>query len=138
MQCPSLQLALNHPMVLLPKKGKWLHLQLSPMLSVTSMSFVFSRCFPDCTIRNLCWQDWLKTHEGGTEDDFKAYWLSLSVELVFKGPVQSGFLTSKWGNRNRNRSRTDPDIGWTEPDRLGPVFCSPWTEKRPVQTGFLM
>ena len=57
--------------------------------------------------------------------------------VVFKGPVQSGFLTSKWGNRNRNRSRTDPDIGWTEPDRLGLVFCGPWTEKRPVQTGFL-
>ena len=82
MQCPSLQPALNHPMVPLPKNGKWLHLQLSPTLSVTSMSFVFSRCFPDCTIRNLCQQDWLKTHEGGTEDDFKAYWLSLLVEQI--------------------------------------------------------
>ena len=81
-QCPSLQPALNHPTVPLPKNGKWPRLQLSPTLSVTSISFVFSRCFADCAIRNLCRQDWLKTHEGGTEDDFKAYWLSLSVEQI--------------------------------------------------------
>jgi hypothetical protein len=81
-QCPSLQPALNHPTVPLPKNGKWPRLQLSPMLSVTSISFVFSRCFADCAIRNLCRQDWLKTHEGGTEDDFKAYWLGLSVEQI--------------------------------------------------------
>ncbi|KAF8235937.1 hypothetical protein L208DRAFT_1254213 [Tricholoma matsutake] len=42
--------------------------------------------------------------------------------LVFKSPVQSGFLTSKWGNCNCNQSRTDPDIGRTELDHLGPVF----------------
>jgi hypothetical protein len=81
-QCPSLQPALNHPTVPLPKNGKWPRLQLSPTLSVTSISFVFSRCFADCAIRNLCRQDWLKTHEGGTEDDFKAYWLGLSVEQI--------------------------------------------------------
>ncbi|KIJ90754.1 hypothetical protein K443DRAFT_79241, partial [Laccaria amethystina LaAM-08-1] len=38
---------------------------------------------------------------------------------------------------NRNWSRTNPDIGGTGPDHLGPVFCSPCSQKRPVQTGFL-
>ncbi|KAF8223916.1 hypothetical protein L208DRAFT_1314591 [Tricholoma matsutake] len=42
--------------------------------------------------------------------------------VVFESPVQSGFLTSKWGNCNCNWSRTDPDIGGTELDHLGPVF----------------
>ena len=34
-----------------------------------------------CT-RNLCWQDWIKTHEVGTEEEFKAYWNGLSEEEI--------------------------------------------------------
>ena len=46
--------------------------------------------------------------------------------LVFASPVQSGFLPPKLATVDRNQSRTDPDIAGTEPDHLGPVFCSPW------------
>ena len=48
------------------------------------------------------------------------------LPLVFASPVQSGFLPQKWANVDRNRSRINPDIAGTEPDHLGPVFCSPW------------
>ncbi|KIK05367.1 hypothetical protein K443DRAFT_91468, partial [Laccaria amethystina LaAM-08-1] len=51
--------------------------------------------------------------------------------------VQSGFLRPKHATVDRNRSRTDPDIGGTGQDHLGPVFCGPRNKKRPVQTGFL-
>ncbi|EDR02566.1 uncharacterized protein LACBIDRAFT_309558 [Laccaria bicolor S238N-H82] len=44
---------------------------------------------------------------------------------VFKGSVQSGFLPRKRATVDRNRSRTNPDIEGTEPNHLGPVFCSP-------------
>ncbi|KIJ97765.1 hypothetical protein K443DRAFT_105139, partial [Laccaria amethystina LaAM-08-1] len=54
------------------------------------------------------------------------------------GPVQSGFLRPKRATVDLNRSRTNPDITGTEPDHLGPVFCSPRNQKRPVQTGFLV
>ncbi|KIJ90399.1 hypothetical protein K443DRAFT_116645, partial [Laccaria amethystina LaAM-08-1] len=54
------------------------------------------------------------------------------------GPVQSGFLRPKRATVDRNRSRTDPDIGGTGPDHLGPVFCGPCNQKRPVRTGFLV
>jgi len=46
--------------------------------------------------------------------------------IVFASPVQSGFLPPKQATMNHNQSRTDPDIVGTEPDHLGPVFCSPW------------
>ena len=36
----------------------------------------------DHPTRNLCRQDWIKTHEGGTEDDFKSYWNGLSEEGI--------------------------------------------------------
>jgi hypothetical protein len=42
----------------------------------------FTQRFSDSTTRNLCRQDWLKSHEAGTEDDFKTYWLSLAEEEV--------------------------------------------------------
>jgi len=48
------------------------------------------------------------------------------LRVVFASPVQSGFLPPKRATVDRNRSRTDPDIAGTEPDHLGPVFCSPW------------
>ncbi|KAF8233488.1 hypothetical protein L208DRAFT_1266289, partial [Tricholoma matsutake] len=48
------------------------------------------------------------------------------------------FLTSKWGNHNCSQSRTNPDIGGTEPDHLGLVYCGPWTGKRLVWTSFLV
>ncbi|KIJ97438.1 hypothetical protein K443DRAFT_105713, partial [Laccaria amethystina LaAM-08-1] len=54
------------------------------------------------------------------------------------GPVQSGFLRPKRATVDRNRSRTDPDIGGTGPDHLGPVFCGPRNKNRPVRTGFLV
>ncbi|KIK00658.1 hypothetical protein K443DRAFT_99971, partial [Laccaria amethystina LaAM-08-1] len=54
------------------------------------------------------------------------------------GPVQSDFLCPKRTTVDCNQSRTDPDIGGTGPDHLGPVFCSPRNQKRPVQTGFLV
>ncbi|KIK00834.1 hypothetical protein K443DRAFT_99722, partial [Laccaria amethystina LaAM-08-1] len=54
------------------------------------------------------------------------------------GPVQSGFLRPKRATVDLNRSRTDPDIAGTESDHLGPVFCGPRNQKRPVETGFLV
>jgi hypothetical protein len=36
-----------------------------------------------------------------------------SVPVVFESPVRSGFLTLQWVDRNRNRSRADPDVGRT-------------------------
>ena len=36
----------------------------------------------DHLTRNLCRQDWIKTHEGGTEEDFKSYWNGLSEEEI--------------------------------------------------------
>ena len=50
----------------------------------------------------------------------------ITVYLVFASPVQSGFLPPKRATIDCNRSRTNPDIAGTEPDHLGPVFCSPW------------
>jgi len=64
------------------------------------------------------------------------YFLYSILWLVIWGPVQSGFFTSKSGNRNR--SWTDPYIEWTQPDQVGPVLISPVALKRLVQTGFLM
>ncbi|KIJ97247.1 hypothetical protein K443DRAFT_47325, partial [Laccaria amethystina LaAM-08-1] len=63
-----------------------------------------------------------------TNDDL---WSSFAV-LCFRSPVQSGFLHPKRATVDRNRSRTDPDIGGTGPDHLGPVFCGPRNQKRPV------
>ena len=57
-------------------------------------------------------------------------------KIVFAGPVQSGFLPPKWATVDRNRSRTNPDIEGTEPNHLGLVFCGPWCQFRPIQTGF--
>ncbi|KIK04899.1 hypothetical protein K443DRAFT_92220, partial [Laccaria amethystina LaAM-08-1] len=54
------------------------------------------------------------------------------------GPVQSGFFHPKRATVDRNQSRTDPDIGGTGADHLGPVFCGPHNQKRLVQTGFLV
>ncbi|KIJ99855.1 hypothetical protein K443DRAFT_101536, partial [Laccaria amethystina LaAM-08-1] len=54
------------------------------------------------------------------------------------GPVQSGFLHPKRVTVDRNRSRTHPDIAGTGLDHLGPIFCGPCNQKRPVQTGFLV
>ena len=58
------------------------------------------------------------------------------IELVFAGPVQSSFLPPKWATMDCNQSRTDPDIEGTKPNHLGPVFCSPWCQLRPIQTCF--
>ncbi|KAI0277095.1 hypothetical protein BC826DRAFT_1113951 [Russula brevipes] len=38
---------------------------------------IVSDCISD---KNLCRQDWLKSHEGGTEDEFRAHWLGLPEE----------------------------------------------------------
>ncbi|KAF8224367.1 hypothetical protein L208DRAFT_1311956, partial [Tricholoma matsutake] len=57
--------------------------------------------------------------------------------VVFKGPVWSGFRLPNGATGNRNRSRTDPDIGGLQLDPLGPVLIGPWTEKRLVWTGLL-
>ncbi|KAF8219073.1 hypothetical protein L208DRAFT_1343736 [Tricholoma matsutake] len=46
------------------------------------------------------------------------------------------FFMSKWGNRNRNRSKTDPDIAELQPDRIGPVHISPWTKKNQFEPTF--
>ena len=51
----------------------------------------FTRCFSDSAIRNLCRQDWLKSHEGGMEDEFKAYWLGLPEEEIKVCVVASFF-----------------------------------------------
>ncbi|KIJ95315.1 hypothetical protein K443DRAFT_108947, partial [Laccaria amethystina LaAM-08-1] len=48
------------------------------------------------------------------------------------------FLRPKRATVDCNQSRTNPDIGGTGPDHLGPVFCSPHNQKRLVQTGFLV
>ena len=48
----------------------------------TSKVPFFTRCLSNNAIRNLCRQDWLKSHEDGTEDQFKAYWLSLPEEEI--------------------------------------------------------
>jgi len=58
--------------------------------------------------------------------------------VVFASLVQSSFFPPKWATIDHNQSRTDPDIVGTEPDHLGPVFCSPWNWFRPVQTGFFV
>ncbi|EDR05237.1 uncharacterized protein LACBIDRAFT_303532 [Laccaria bicolor S238N-H82] len=56
--------------------------------------------------------------------------------ILFTGSVQSSFLPPKCVTVDRNRSRTDPDIEGIELNHLGPVFCSPWNQFRPIQTGF--
>ena len=53
--------------------------------------------------------------------------LLLKTSVLRSGSVR--FFTSKWGNRNRNRSRTDPYIDGPRPDRIGPVHIGPWTKK---------
>jgi hypothetical protein len=66
----------------------------------------------------------------GHQTDDKTHLIDKPATSVLRsGSVR--FLTSKWGNRNRNRnrSRTDPYIDGPQPDRLGPVHISPWTEK---------
>jgi hypothetical protein len=48
------------------------------------------------------------------------------TELDGSSVLRSGsvrFFASKWGNRNRNRLRTNPDIDEPQPDRLEPVRC---------------
>ncbi|EDR10228.1 uncharacterized protein LACBIDRAFT_316891 [Laccaria bicolor S238N-H82] len=57
-------------------------------------------------------------------------------KVVFASSVQSGFLPPKCATVDRNQSRTNPDIEGTEPNHLGPVFCSLWSQFRPIQTGF--
>ena len=55
---------------------------------------------------------------------------------TFKASVhRSGFVwffSPKTSNVDQNWLRTDPDIGGTKPDHLGPVFFSPWNWFRPV------
>jgi hypothetical protein len=41
------------------------------------------------------------------------------VSVLRSGSVR--FFASKWGNRNRNRLRTNPDIDEPQLDRLEPV-----------------
>jgi hypothetical protein len=48
--------------------------------------------FSDHCIRNLCWQDWMKTHEGGTEEEFKANWNGLSEEEIKVHLISSFFM----------------------------------------------
>ena len=80
----------------------------------------------------------LKTHEGANWAQVASakwggdYFQNLSIQLVFAGPVQSGFLPPKRATVDRNQSRTNPDIEGTEPNHLGPVFCGPWCRFRPV------
>ena len=66
----------------------------------------------------------LKAKAKHQKEEKEAKWPTLF--LVFASPVQSGFLPQKRATIDRNQSRTDPDIAGTEPDHLGPVFCSPW------------
>jgi hypothetical protein len=49
--------------------------------------------------------------------------LALAVISSVKGSSPVRFFDQKLKDRNRNRSRTDPNVGGTEPDLLGPVFC---------------
>ena len=57
-------------------------MQSSAIPLVTSKGFFFAWHFSDGSGRNLCRQDWLKSHKGGTEDGFKSYWLSLPEEEI--------------------------------------------------------
>ena len=59
------------------------------------------------------------------------------LQLVFAGPVQSGFWCPNGATGNCNRSRPTPDIVGPKSDHLGLVYFSLWTEKRLVWTGFL-
>ena len=46
------------------------------------------------------------------------------------------FFASKWGNRNRNRLHTYPDIDEPQPDCLEPVQYSSWIEKNQFKPVF--
>ncbi|EDR00302.1 uncharacterized protein LACBIDRAFT_314428 [Laccaria bicolor S238N-H82] len=46
------------------------------------------------------------------------------------------FLPPQRATVDCNWSRIDPDIEGTKPNHLGPVFCSLWSQFRPIQTGF--
>ena len=60
---------------------------------MTSTGFFFTQCLSDSgAIRNSCRQDWLKSHEGGTEDEFKVYWLGLPEEEIMVRVVASFFF----------------------------------------------
>ena len=60
-----------------------------------SISSFFTRRFlSDHCPRNLCRQDWLKAHEGGTEEDFKVYWNGLSEEEIKVRLISSSFCVS--------------------------------------------
>ncbi|KAF8231804.1 hypothetical protein L208DRAFT_1275036, partial [Tricholoma matsutake] len=61
-------------------------------------------------------------HEANPENEFVNPRLFPKLYLVFKGPVQFGFLTQKHKDRNLNQSRTDPDTARTELDHLGLVL----------------
>lgn len=43
-------------------------------------------------MRNLCRQEWIKTHLRGTEDDFKAYWNGLAGEEIQVHSTPSFFV----------------------------------------------
>jgi hypothetical protein len=51
---------------------------------------------------------------------------SVLIDVMMGSVLRSSsvrFFASKWGNRNRNRLRTNPGIDEPQPDRLEPVWC---------------
>ena len=58
------------------------------------------------------------------------------IDHLFEGSVQSSFLPPKHTTMDSNQSRTNPNIEWTKPNHLGPVFCGPCHWFRPIKTGF--
>ena len=51
----------------------------------------------------------------------EATWLH-AFEVVYAGPVRSGFSVPKWATGNHNRGFSCPFWGQPQPNRLGPVL----------------
>ncbi|KAI0282938.1 hypothetical protein BC826DRAFT_1110448 [Russula brevipes] len=52
--------------------------------------------------KNLCRQDWLKSHQDGTEDEYKTYWLSLPEQEI-KRWKQAAALQRKARNEKKKK-----------------------------------
>ena len=57
------------------------------------------------------------------------------IQLVFKSPVKSSFLTLKWATTDHNLSKLLPILRGLQPNQRGPVLFSLVAPKRPVETG---
>ena len=62
---------------------------------ISNFSFTHHFYLLMIVLETLCQQDWIKTHKGGTEWEFKAYWNGLSEEEI-KVCLTSSFFLCPW------------------------------------------